>query len=71
MEYITPKEVAKLWGISERRVVVLCANGKVNGAERLGGKMWVIPKSAEKPLDGRTKAAKQIGSKTNGGKTNG
>jgi hypothetical protein len=59
MEYITPKEAANLWGISARRVVVLCTEGKVDGAERLGGKMWVIPRSAQKPLDGRTKEAKR------------
>jgi hypothetical protein len=58
MDYITPKEAAKLWGISERRATVLCSDGKIAGAERLGGKMWVIPKSAKKPIDGRTKAAK-------------
>jgi hypothetical protein len=39
MESITTKEVAKLWGISERRVVVLCAKGKVDGVDRLSGKM--------------------------------
>jgi len=58
MDYITPKQAAGLWGISERRVEALCANGRIDGAERLGGKMWVIPKSATKPMDGRTKTAK-------------
>ena len=58
MDYVTPKEAATLWGISERRVEALCANGQINGAERLGSKMWVIPKSASKPVDGRTKSAK-------------
>jgi hypothetical protein len=58
MDYITPREAAELWGISVRRVQVLCANGQIKGVERLGGTAWVIPKSAPKPLDGRTKAAK-------------
>jgi hypothetical protein len=31
----------------------------VKGAQRLGGKMWLIPKDTPKPIDGRTKAAKQ------------
>jgi hypothetical protein len=63
MDYITTKEAAKLWGISERRAAVLCAGGKVDGAERLGGRVWAIPKSAPKPLDGRTKEAKKDGAK--------
>ena len=59
MEYITPKEAGETWGISERRVQYLCSNGQVVGAQRLGGKVWVIPRGTPKPLDGRTKAAKQ------------
>jgi len=58
MDYITPKEAAMQWGISQRRVEVLCVNGRIEGVERLGGRMWLIPKSASKPLDGRTKLAK-------------
>jgi len=58
MDYMTPKQAAELWGISERRVQVLCVNEQVQGAERLGGKVWLIPKNAQKPLDGRTKVAK-------------
>ena len=49
------KEAAKLWGISERRVRVLCANGQIDGAFQ-HGKLWVIPDGAEKPADGRIKA---------------
>ena len=56
---MTPKQAGELWGISERRVQVLCVNDQVEGAERLGGKVWLIPKGAPKPEDGRTKAAKQ------------
>ena len=48
------KEAAKLWGISERRVRVLCANGQIDGAFQYG-KLWVIPDGAEKPADGRIK----------------
>jgi hypothetical protein len=58
MDYMTPKEAGALWDISERRVQVLCASGQVHGAQRLGGKMWIIPKGTLKPIDGRTKAAK-------------
>ncbi len=49
------KEAAKLWGISERRVRVLCANGQIDGVFQRG-KTWVIPDGAEKPADGRIKA---------------
>ena len=46
MEYITPKEAGELWGISERRVQYLCANGQIDEGKRLGGKVWVIPADA-------------------------
>jgi len=58
MEYMTPKEAADLWGITQRRVQALCVGGRIKGAQRLGDKMWVIPKDTPKPIDGRTKAAK-------------
>jgi hypothetical protein len=59
MDWITTKEAADLWGISTRRVQILCDNGKVPGATRLGlGVIWVIPKGTPKPIDGRTKFAK-------------
>jgi len=55
---MTPKQAGELWGITERRVQALCVSGRVQGAARLGGKVWLIPKDTSKPLDGRTKAAK-------------
>ena len=58
MDYISAKETAKKWGITQRRVEVLCLNGQVRGVERVGN-MWLIPKGAAKPIDGRTKAAKR------------
>ena len=57
-ELMKTSDAAKLWGISPRRVQILCDKGKVNGAFRMG-KTWIIPKDAPRPLDGRTKAAKQ------------
>ena len=57
MDYMTTQEAAKLWGIKPRRVQFFCENEKI-GAERLGH-IWVIPKGTPKPIDGRTKAAKQ------------
>lgn len=57
MEYVTPKEKAFEWGITQRRVEVLCGAGRIPGTYRLG-RVWAIPKDAEKPLDGRTRSAK-------------
>ena len=47
------EETAERWGVSSRRVRILCENGLVVGAVR-NGKLWKIPLSAEKPRDGRT-----------------
>lgn len=59
MDYVTPKDKATEWGLTQRRVEVLCDKGRISGAYRLG-RAWAIPKHAEKPIDGRTKAAKEI-----------
>ena len=58
MEYLKISEVAQKWGISPRRLQVLCAAGKIEGATRFG-KAWMIPQNARKPADGRTKAARE------------
>jgi len=52
MEYITTKEAAKKWGLTERRVQVLCRQDKIPGVFRLGW-AWAIPKDASKPEDSR------------------
>ena len=57
MEYLKICEVAKIWGLSERGVQALCAQGKIEGATRFG-RSWMIPKNAKKPIDGRTKSGK-------------
>jgi len=51
-DWITAKQAAKAWGISDRRVQALCANGQIDGAIRLD-MGWLIPKNAPKPPDGR------------------
>jgi hypothetical protein len=58
LDWITPKQAAEKWGMAVRQVQVHCANGKIAGAVKLG-RVWLIPKSASMPIDGRTKAAKQ------------
>ncbi len=52
MEYMSVTEASRQWGISDRRIRVLCNGGKVDGAIRLGWS-WIIPKDAPKPSDGR------------------
>ena len=58
MDWITTKEAAEVWGITMRRTQALCEKGQVPTAVKLGN-MWVIPKGTPKPIDGRTKAAKE------------
>lgn len=48
MEFITVKDAALKWGVSTRRVQILCANGRIKGAYRFG-KSWMIPKDAVLP----------------------
>lgn len=57
MDYMTAKEAAIKWGISERRVQVLCEQGRIEGVQRLG-KAWAIPKSIPKPADARKRINK-------------
>ena len=54
MEYMTASQAAKLWHISQRRVQILCAEGRIPGVFKLG-EAWAIPKEVEKPLDMRKK----------------
>ena len=49
--YLSSEETARRWGISDRRVRVLCENGQISCAIR-NGKLWKIPSSADKPRDG-------------------
>ena len=52
MEYLTVTQAAEKWGISTRRVRLLCANGEIDGVIRKG-KLYMIPAETEKPLDKR------------------
>ena len=52
MNYIKVSEAAEKWGISARRARILCAEGKVEGVIRKG-KLYMVPETAIKPLDGR------------------
>ena len=52
--YITAKQAAEKWGISDRRVRILCSQGKIPGAYQQG-RAWKIPYDATKPSDERYK----------------
>ena len=56
-EYMTVQEAAKLWWLSERRVQKLCECNRINNVVRLS-RVWLIPKNAKKPADGRYKTNK-------------
>ena len=58
LNLMSSKQAAELWGITDRQVQSLCSQGKIKDATKLG-RAWLIPKDTPKPLDGRTKAAKQ------------
>ena len=57
--YMTVKEAAVKWGISDRRIRVLCSEGKIPGAYQ-EGRGWKIPIDAEKPADGRFRSKESI-----------
>lgn len=61
MEYRSVSETAKQWNISDRRVRVLCQQGKIEGVIRKG-RAWLIPKEVKKPVDGRTTRYQQTNS---------
>jgi len=48
MQYITVQEAAKKWGVTTRRVQMLCNEERIKGAYRFG-KSWMIPSTAVLP----------------------
>ena len=59
MKYLSIRETAKHWGISTRRIQILCRDGRVPGAVRIGY-VWAIPDDTPKPKDARIKSGKYI-----------
>lgn len=53
MEFMSIREAADKWGISQRRVAVLCSENRIDNAAMVGN-MWIIPTTAEKPVDARS-----------------
>ena len=58
MDYWKIKDAAEKWKITPRRIQVLCAQGRIEGAVRFG-RDWMIPRNAKRPADGRTKTAQK------------
>ena len=59
MDYMTLKEAAVIWVVTPRRVNYYCAAVRIPGAVKMAT-IWLIPKDAEKPIDGRTKQGKEL-----------
>ena len=57
--YMTVNEASAKWGISDRRIRVLCAEGKIPGVIK-EGKSWKIPLDTAKPIDGRYKSNESL-----------
>ena len=54
MDYMTLKEAAEKWGVTPRSANYYCAGGRILGAVKMAG-VWLLPKTAEKPMDARTR----------------
>lgn len=52
MNYLSVRQAAEKWEMTPRRVQILCNEGRIEGAQRVGN-VWTIPENAEKPIDAR------------------
>ena len=59
MGYLSISQTAEKWGISQRRIRLLCVEGRIPGAFKMGA-YWSIPANAEKPKDERIKSGKYV-----------
>lgn len=57
--YLSVREVAYKWNVSESRVHKLCQTGRIPELERFG-RSWAIPIDAEKPIDPRRNKSKPV-----------
>lgn len=53
MGYLTAKQFSEKWGISERRIIKLCKEKRIQGAIK-NGMVWEIPEETLKPSDRRS-----------------
>ena len=61
-EFISVKEAARLWNITDRSVTGLCRAGRIVGAVK-NGRDWQIPADTEKPADKRVRTGSYISNK--------
>lgn len=59
MGYLTAKQFSNIWGITERRIIRLCKEGRISGAIK-DGMVWQIPEETLKPSDKRSNIYKYI-----------
>jgi len=64
IEYKSIKEVADDWGVTVRRVQMLCNSGKLEGVKKYG-RSWLIPSNVERPVDNRIVTGKFISTNKN------
>ena len=50
MKFITTTEAGKKWGLSSRRIGVLCSEGRIAGVQKVAN-TWISRKNAERPTD--------------------
>ena len=59
MEYLSISQTAEKWGLSKRRVQVLCSENRIPVVMRVVS-YWAIPADAEKPKDARIRSGKYV-----------
>lgn len=59
MKYLSIKQTSEKWGISGRRIQVLCTQGRIDGATKIGS-YWAIPEDAKRPKDERIKSGRYV-----------
>ena len=62
MNYLNAKQFSENWGISERRIIKLCKDGRIDGAFK-NGRQWLIPENTLKPSDKRANVSKYLETK--------
>ena len=59
MKYLSVKQMSEQWGISTRRIQILCKEDRIPGAFIVGN-TWAIPANAKKPEDARIKSGRYV-----------
>jgi len=57
-EYCTAREASVNWNVTIRMISMYCSAGEIPGAQKIGN-MWLIPKTAQKPVDRRYKVSRE------------